>query len=83
MQVESVALSRGIPLVVAWFVDPLVHRISRAFMSNLVAATRKAVIERKDRSAGLAIPPPQHRSPEAGYATQFAPVSSAGLQDRP
>ena len=83
MQVESVALSRGIPLVVAWFVDPLVHRISRAFMSNLVAATRKAVIERGNRSSGLAMPPPPHRSPEAGYATRLAPVSSTGLQDRP
>jgi len=52
-------------------------------MSNLVAATRKAVIERNNRSAGLAIPPPPHRSPEAGYATQFAPISPAGLQHRP
>ena len=83
IQVESVALSRGIPLVVAWFVDPLVHRISRAFMSNLVAATRKAVTEHNQRLAGLASPPPAHRSAEAGYAAQLVPVSSAGRQDRP
>lgn len=77
------ALSRGIPLVVAWFVDPLVHRISRAFMANLVTATRNAVIERNNWSSGLAMPPPPHRSPEGGCAAQLVPVSSAGRQDRP
>jgi len=78
-----VALSRGIPRVLAWMIHPLVHKISRAFMSNLLTATRKAVIEHNQRSAGLANPPPPHRPPEAGYATQFVPVSSAGRQDRP
>lgn len=83
IQVESVALSRGIPVVVAWFVDPLVHKISRSFMSNLLIATRKAVIEHNQHLTGPANPPPPNRPPEIGDPMPAEPDSSGGPPDRP
>jgi len=41
---ESIALSRTIPFVVAWFVNPLVRRIARETVENMLVATRKAAL---------------------------------------
>lgn len=43
VQVESIALSRGIPWELAWLINPLVHNISRSYMSRLLTETRRAV----------------------------------------
>jgi hypothetical protein len=43
VQVESVALSRSIPAIFAWLINPLVRNISRAVLSNLLNATCRAV----------------------------------------
>jgi len=47
VQLESIALSRNIPLIFAWLVNPLTKSLPRAVISNLLAATRKAVISRE------------------------------------
>ena len=41
---ESIALSRDIPFLVAWFVNPLVRKIAREAVTDMLTATRKAVL---------------------------------------
>ena len=43
LQVESIALSRNIPPLTAWLVDPIIRDLSRAVIANLLNATAKAV----------------------------------------
>jgi hypothetical protein len=43
MQVESIALSRDVPVIFAWFVSPLIRRVSRQTLANLLYATRRAL----------------------------------------
>ncbi len=43
LQVESIALSRNMPPLTAWLVDPIVRDLSRAVIANLLNATVKAV----------------------------------------
>jgi hypothetical protein len=43
VQVESVGLSRSIPAIFAWLINPLVRNIPRTVLSNLLNATRRAV----------------------------------------
>ena len=47
VQLESIALSRNIPLLFAWLVNPLTKSLPRAVISNLLTATRRAVITRE------------------------------------
>jgi hypothetical protein len=44
IQVESIALSRDVPLILAWFVNPLIRRISRTTLANLLDNTRKGAL---------------------------------------
>jgi hypothetical protein len=43
LQMESVGLSRKIPWMFAWLINPLTNSIPRDVLSNLLNATRKAV----------------------------------------
>jgi hypothetical protein len=43
IQVEFLALSRTIPFVFAWLVDPYVHSIPREYLHSYLEATRKAL----------------------------------------
>jgi hypothetical protein len=43
LQVESVGLSRTIPAIFVWLINPLARNIPRAVLSNLLNATRRAV----------------------------------------
>src|SRR5260370_546681 len=43
MQVESVSLSRHVPPIFAWFVNPLIRRVSRQTLANLLYATQRAL----------------------------------------
>ena len=79
IQVESIGLSRGVPRILAWLVNPLIYNIARSVMSNLLTATRKAVIDRNHLSTGYATPALPHRPPAAVCATEPARVSSAAL----
>jgi hypothetical protein len=44
MQVDSVALSRDVPAIFAWFVNPLIRRVSRQTLAHLLEATRRGVL---------------------------------------
>jgi len=43
IEVESVGLSRSVPWVLAWLVNPLLESIPRGVLSDLLVATRRAV----------------------------------------
>jgi hypothetical protein len=45
MQVETIALSRDVPAIFAWLVNPLVRRVSRQTLANLLNATRRGMAE--------------------------------------
>jgi hypothetical protein len=41
---ESISLSRDIPFLLAWFVKPLVRKIAREAVTDMLTATRKSVL---------------------------------------
>jgi hypothetical protein len=43
MQVESIALSRDVPALFAWFFNPLIRRVSRQTLANLLYATQRGL----------------------------------------
>jgi len=56
---ESIALSRNVPFLVAWFVKPLIRNIASEAVSDMLTATRKAVLaEKNPAKQALADPPP-------------------------
>jgi hypothetical protein len=51
LQVESIALSRTVPPLTAWLVDPIIRDLSRSVIANLLNATAKAVTGESGDSA--------------------------------
>lgn len=47
VQLESIALSRSVPAIFAWLVNPLLRSIPREALANLLSATRSAVTKRR------------------------------------
>ena len=43
VQLESIGLSRGVPVIIAWLVNPLLRSIPRGTVTSLLGATRVAV----------------------------------------
>ena len=43
IQVEAIELSRTVPFVFAWMVNPIIRSVPKEFLSHLLASTRKAV----------------------------------------
>ena len=52
VQLETIELSRSVPSVVAWLVNPLIKTVPRGILSGLLGATRAAVL--RARQAGEA-----------------------------
>jgi hypothetical protein len=48
LQNESVGLTRTVPFIIAWLVNPLVKSIPRNALSHLLVGTRNAVLKSKD-----------------------------------
>jgi hypothetical protein len=44
MQVESIALSRDVPTIFAWLINPLIRRVSRQSLASLLYATRRGLL---------------------------------------
>jgi hypothetical protein len=44
VQVEAIELSRTVPFVFAWLVNPIIRDVPKSFLSHLLAGTRKAVL---------------------------------------
>jgi hypothetical protein len=51
VQLESIGLSRSVPSFVAWLVNPLLNSIPRGVLSNLLSATRTAVVNSRAPAA--------------------------------
>jgi hypothetical protein len=43
MQVETISLSRDVPMLLSWFVKPIIHRIARETIADLLNASRQAL----------------------------------------
>jgi hypothetical protein len=56
LQNESVALSRSVPWIFAWLVNPLIRSIPRAVLSGLLQDTRKAVLKENPLPADSSSP---------------------------
>ena len=50
IQLESIDLSRSVPGIVAWIIDPLLRTIPRGTVTDLLGALRKAVVDQTERS---------------------------------
>lgn len=57
---ESIALSRPIPFLIAWFVKPLIRSIARETVQNMLTATQKAVLAEKKKQSASRIDPQLH-----------------------
>lgn len=56
LQVESVGLSRSIPAILAWLINPLVRSIPQAVLSNVLNATHRAVAGSKSLASSIPLP---------------------------
>jgi hypothetical protein len=71
IQVESIALSRDVPAIFAWFVSPLIRRTSRQTLAHLLEATRRGLLS-LDTGASRkcsATSQTRHTSPLCDYNT--------------
>jgi hypothetical protein len=73
LQVESVGLSRTIPAILAWLINPLVRNIPRSVLSNLLNATCRAVANR-DGAAILILPPDYSGSTQSQFSAKHPSV---------
>ena len=58
LQIEVIALTRKFPLILGWLINPLVEKIPRSTISDLLNNTRKAVIERNAATVGPVVSSP-------------------------
>ena len=70
---ESISLSRDIPFLVAWFVKPLVRKISREAVTDMLTATRKAVLADRAGQEQASTPPEPIR-----FAARLSPRNTLG-----
>ncbi len=54
VQNESIALSRTVPVIFAWLINPLIKSIPRNFLAHLLEGTRKAVLNHETPKGGKA-----------------------------
>ncbi len=52
LEIESVALSRRIPALIAWLINPIVRNLSKAVVRNLLTQTCKAVLDNDTHGRG-------------------------------
>src|SRR2546427_7599397 len=69
VQLESVALSRSVPALLAWVVNPLLKSIPREYLSRLLTSTRVALTNKSDAASFGASPSLKQLS------KQFFPVA--------
>jgi hypothetical protein len=43
MEVETISLSRDVPAILSWFVKPIIRRVARATIADLLEANRRAI----------------------------------------
>ena len=79
IEVETIALSRDIPTVLRWVVDPIVRRVSRASLATSLQQTEAAVRSHSaPEAAGI-----NGRLPDPGMARLFGTATSTSSLVRP
>jgi hypothetical protein len=53
IQVEFIALSRSVPGIFAWLVNPYIKSVPREYLTHLLGATRSALMKRNDSVSSL------------------------------
>jgi hypothetical protein len=56
IQVEAIELSRTVPFIFAWLVNPIIRDVPKTFLSHLLTATRKAVLKKNKGDDSSAAP---------------------------
>ena len=79
VQLESVALSRSVPVLLAWVVNPLLKSIPREYLSRLLISTR-ATLTNKSAAASFDASPSMKRLSAQFFlvAPPFAAVQNEG-----
>jgi len=52
IQIEFIALSRSVPWIFAWLVNPYLKSVPREYLSHLLEATRKALKKQEEAASG-------------------------------
>jgi len=79
IQVEAIELSRTVPFVFAWLVNPIIRDVPKTFLSHLLAATCKAVLARaKGNDSGATLK--SNFSPDFSQITETAILRSNGMR---
>jgi hypothetical protein len=75
IQIEFVALSRAVPEIVAWLVNPCLRSIPRAYLTNYLHATQKALSPENTHSDMSSFPweKPDSRQPEIQINAELKP----------
>ena len=55
VQIEFLGLSRGVPAIFAWLVNPYVHSVPREYLTNYMGQLRKAVAAVAEKKEGPAL----------------------------
>jgi hypothetical protein len=53
IQIEFIALSRSVPAIFAWLVNPYIKSVPREYLAHLLGATRSALMKRNDNVSSL------------------------------
>lgn len=74
IQTEFVALSRSVPAIFAWLVNPYIRSIPQEYLTHILSATRDDLMNSQDAgTAGpiskAAVPSPSHPAPAVGAGT--------------
>jgi len=79
IQVEAIELSRTVPLMFAWIVNPIIRNVPKEFLSRLLTATRKAVTaknsEAAPKSAAKQITPLNYSQPFSAICSSMSRAS--------
>ena len=62
-EVETIALSRDVPAIFAWFVNPLIRRVSQESLAMLLSATRQGLLAKPKELGPGDIPPARRSAP--------------------
>lgn len=79
IQLESIALSRGVPVLLRWLINPIIKRIRRESLFRLLKSTRTALTNKSAAAARL--PPPQHNQTDRLGMDSPPPPSSTAPVD--
>ena len=52
IQIEFIALSRSVPWIFAWLINPYIKSVPREYLTHLLEATRKALKKKQDKASG-------------------------------